>query len=258
MRITSRPTRIALISDTHRTRGTAGEQPHYKERFARAIAAVNAAQVDLVLFGGDLTENGIDQEFEDFKAQAAVIERACLFVAGNHDVGDKILPGGQGGVTAERVARYDRLIGEQSVVHLPMRLRVIGVNASLLGSGLPIEELQWAFFERMLAKTFAAPTILLSHYPPFLESPDEPSDPYWNIEPEPRRRLLALLKRGGVRAVLSGHLHRPLVNRYDGIDFITAPSVAFGLPPGVQPEGWMLVTVSRDGEITAEVQEIAP
>ena len=45
-----------------------------------------------------------------------------------------------------------------------------------------------------------------------LERADEADDPYWNVAPEPRRRLLGLLARPNVRlrGILSGHLHRPI------------------------------------------------
>ena len=59
---------------------------------------------------------------------------------------------------------------------------------------------------------------------------------YWNIEPEPRQRLLKLLGERGVATVLSGHLHRPLTNRSDGILFVTTGPVSFGLPRG-KPDG---------------------
>jgi hypothetical protein len=99
--------------------------------------------------------------------------------------------------------------------------------------------------------------LLLTHYPLYLKTPDEPGDPYWNVEPEPRARLLALLaKTDNLRAVLSGHLHRGLTNRGEGSSvpgalLYTSPPVSFGLPRGHQPEGWSLITISRTGEVSA-------
>lgn len=46
------PVILALVSDTHTTRGTQEDQPLYRGRFEKAIAAVNAAKVDAVLIAG--------------------------------------------------------------------------------------------------------------------------------------------------------------------------------------------------------------
>ena len=78
----------------------------------------------------------------------------------------------------------------------------------------------------------------------------------WNVEPAPRARLFGLLKQGGVKIVLNGHLHRPLVNNLDGIRFIGTQPTSFGLPAGKQPEGWTLITISKTGEATETVQNL--
>src|ERR1041384_4036758 len=61
--------RFALVSDTHTTRGTQGDQPLYKGRLDQVIAAVNAADVNAVLIAGDLTQSGKPEEMADFRAQ---------------------------------------------------------------------------------------------------------------------------------------------------------------------------------------------
>jgi hypothetical protein len=91
------------------------------------------------------------------------------------------------------------------------------------------------------------------HFPPFVTRADEP-DQYFNIDSAPRRRLLELLERGGVRTILAGHLHRPIEWRTESIHLIGAPPVSFGLPQGVQPVGWTLVTVAPDGSCTGQVR----
>jgi alkaline phosphatase D len=98
--------------------------------------------------------------------------------------------------------------------------------------------------------------LLLEHYPLFLKAADEPVKGTWNVRPEPRQRLLSLLKQGEVSAVLSGHLHYPITNRQDGILFLGNTAIAFGLPKGKQAVGWMLLTVPREGEILFEFQKL--
>jgi hypothetical protein len=135
-------------------------------------------------------------------------------------------------------------------------VRVIGVNSPIFGSGFDREKAMWNFLEKELASPGPLPTVVFMHYPPFVKQAEEGGGDYWNIEPEPRARLLALLRRGGVGTVLSGHLHRDLTNRLEGILFVTTRPVSFGLPAGKQPEGWTLVTLPAQGEAQVESQSI--
>ncbi len=246
----TRSIRLAVVSDTHCVRDAQEDQAVYRSRLARVIAEVNAATVDRVLMPGDLTEHGEAGEIADFKSQIAAFSAPVLLVPGNHDVGGKA-GGSNHRVTEDRVTAYESEFGPAFYEQANDGLRIVGVNASLLGSGLKREQQQWDLLEAAFAGPSAALTVLLAHYPPFLKSPDEPADPYWNMDPAPRTRLLALARRGGVRAVVSGHLHRPLEHRLDGLVLVTAPPVSFGLPRHEQPEGWMLVECSAAGEVRA-------
>jgi len=252
------PVRIALVTDTHTSRGTTGEDPLFKGRYDRTIAAVNAAHVALVLIAGDLVNGPSPGQIADFKAQTAGFVAPTYWVPGNHDVGNKKLTGKPGEVSAASVAAYEAALGPSYWVVEKAGLRFIGIDASVLGSGLQSEADQWAFLDKQMTQLSPKPTLLMLHYPPFLTSADEPGGAYWNIEPEPRARLLALLKSGGVCAVLTGHLHRALRNTWNGIPIITSVPVSFGSPKGWQSVGWTLITVSKDGKVDAETQSIGP
>ncbi|MDR3707549.1 MAG: metallophosphoesterase [Capsulimonadaceae bacterium] len=246
--------RVALVTDTHVMTGSEGDATIFRERFSRAIDAVNAANVDLVLLAGDMSDSGAADQFASFKAMAAEFSAPAYWVPGNHDVGGKHGPGKTDTVADRFVEAYEAIMGPSYWVVRAAALRVIGINSSLLGSGLPIEQAQWSFLEKQLCEPVPAPTLLLMHYPPYLFDADEPGDDYWNLEPAPRARLLALLQRGGICAVLSGHIHRPLNNVWNGIPLITSLPVSFGLPIGKQPEGWTLLSVTSDGAVHSQVQ----
>jgi 3',5'-cyclic AMP phosphodiesterase CpdA len=244
----AQPLRIALVADPHITRGTAEDQAQYKGRFDRVIASVNDAKVDLVLIAGDLTQGGKPEDIGDFQAQIKGFQTPVWVAPGNHDVGDKHMPGKKGGVTTARVNAYEAAYGPSFWSRNFQGIRVIGVNSSLLGSGLPAEADQWAFLEKELDPANTMPTLLVMHYPLFLHTPDEPGGGYWNVEPEPRARLLGLIMRSkSVRAVLTGHLHRSIAAQIGDVFFYTTPPVSFGIPRGRQPEGWTLITLSPDG-----------
>jgi 3',5'-cyclic-AMP phosphodiesterase len=248
--------RIALVSDPHVNRTTNGANATFKAHFDKAIAAVNEAKVDFVLIAGDLTQSGKPEEMSDFKNQIKNFRAKVCYVPGNHDVGHKFNSGkSEGTVTRERLELYEKKLGVSFFAQKKSDVRIIGINSSILGSSFESENAQWKFLEKELAKPSRTPTILFMHYPPFLKTSDEPGGQYYNIEPEPRRRLLALLKQGGVKTVLTGHLHRQLVNRDDGILFITTPPVSFGLPKG-SPEGWTLIFLPDEGETKWEFRTI--
>jgi predicted phosphodiesterase len=241
--------RVALLSDPHVNRATNGMDATFRPHFEKAIAQVNAAKVDLVLIAGDLTQDGKPEECADFKMFVKQFRAPVFFVPGNHDVGHKFNSGHTNGtITTERVAAWERTFGPSWFAKKRAGVRVLGINSSLLGSGFEREKAMWKFLEGELAGPGSRPTILFMHYPLFLKNPDEPGGEYFNTEPAPRARLLHLLEQGGVKIVLTGHTHRSVVNRRDGILFLTTPPISFGLPRGKQPEGWTLVTIFKNGE----------
>ena len=248
------PVRIALLSDIHINRGT--NQALYQRHFDRAINAVNAAGVALVLVAGDLTEDGTPEQYEDFRGQLKKIQAPVWYVPGNHDVGNKVLPTASSPANSFRIARYELKLGPSWFVREHAGVRVIGVNSLLFGSKLPRERKQWEQLEQALAQPAKQPTLLLSHFPLFVKSPGEPGGAYWNLEPVPRMRLLSLLKLGGVSTVLSGHLHQSVTNRLDGTFHYTTPPISFGLPVGKQLPGWTLVSVPEKGPASVEFKPI--
>jgi 3',5'-cyclic AMP phosphodiesterase CpdA len=242
----SGPVRIALVSDMHVTRGTKESQPWHRVRFERAIEEVNTAHPDLILLGGDLTENGKPEEYRDFKQLVARFQAPVWYIPGNHDVGGKVLKGGKGAITWKRVKDFEMAMGPSWWVKELAGVRVVGANAPLMGSGLRDEKRMWSDLEEALAQPSKKPTLLLLHFPPFQKTNTEPGGAYWNLEPYPRGRLLGLAQQGGVKAILSGHLHKALTNQYDGITLLTTTTVAHGDPLKKQAFGWMLLTVSAN------------
>ena len=71
------PLRVAAVADLHCTRGAAGQlQP----LFAQA-----AAQADVLLLGGDLTDYGLPEEAQVLARELAGLPLPILAVLGNHD-----------------------------------------------------------------------------------------------------------------------------------------------------------------------------
>lgn len=248
--------RIAFLSDTHVNLQTNATGLSYNRHADEAIAAVNAAKVDLVLIAGDLTNNGDPQQMGLFRKKMKQLKAPVLFIPGNHDVGHAGTPDKPRTITPAKVQRFSQLLGPNYFAREKSGLRVVGINSCLFGTGFQEETNQWKFLEKELAGPRSKPTLLMQHYPLFLKSVDEPANDIWNVQPELRQRMIALLKQGGVKTVLSGHLHRPIINRLDGILFLSDGATAFGLPRDKQPAGWMLLTVPREGEVQFEFQKL--
>lgn len=248
--------RIALVSDPHLSERPKDEA--YGRHFRRVLDEVNAAGVDAVLIGGDLTQDGSVAQMGRFaEAVKALHAPVIRYVPGNHDVGQKASVG-KTSLGPGRLKSYEDHFGPLYFsAELAPGLRVVGITSSLFGSGLPQEQAQWEFLEKELptagAESARTVTLLLSHYPPIAKSTGEP-DEYFNIDREPRGRLLKLLDAAGVRTMLAGHLHRPVDYTIGSLHVIGAPAVSFGLPARLQREGWALVTVDRtSGRCVAEL-----
>ncbi|MEO7717727.1 MAG: metallophosphoesterase [Capsulimonas sp.] len=252
---------FALLSDTHVNEAKSGDEANYTARFQRVIADVNAAHVSAVLVAGDLTQSGKSEQITDFATLVKGFEAPVCVVEGNHDVGPKLgvkdaKPGS--GVTAARVMQFETAFGPSYYARTVAGVKIVAFNTPILGSGLPVEAAQWEFLEKELAPS-KTPILMLTHYPLYQAKADEAGGTYWNVEPAPRARLLALIAgSGGVLAVLSGHLHHPLENTTPGgVLLYTTPPVSFGLPKGKQAEGWTLVTVTPEtGKVQTEFRAI--
>ena len=248
------PVRIALVSDSHVTRGQKDDQPKYRERFERAIREVNAAGVDLVLMSGDLTENGYKEELADYRKIICQFNAPVWYVPGNHDIGNKRVPGNKEAVTFRKLADYEMRMGNSWWVREFSGVRVIGINSCILGSGMDREKRMWRDLEKELARPSKKTTIAMLHHPLFQKSAGEPGGVYWNVEPYPRMRLLGLLKQGGTSVVLSGHLHKALTNSWENIQLLTVPSVCHGKAKDKPQWAWMLLTVSGKGKVEHELR----
>jgi 3',5'-cyclic AMP phosphodiesterase CpdA len=218
--------KLAFLSDLH----LSPVHGFFWENFRRAAAAADAAGAEAIVVNGDLCINGPDSDAEiDFAARAlGTLRTPVLALPGNHDVGDE--PPGQDPaqiVDASRLARWDARFGTDRFAHDIGAWRVLGVNAQLFGSGLRREAEQEAWLADRLEETIGSPVALVLHKPLFLDHPAEDRPTAASLNPAPRAKLMALLRQGGVRMVISGHLHASRDRVVDGLRHLWLPAVAF-------------------------------
>ena len=215
--------RIIQITDTHLSQG----KPHFADNWRPLAQWIAAERPDLVIHTGDVTVDGAG--VEDDLAHAAGLLRGlgvrCLALPGNHDVGDAAHP--RQPVNRARLARWQAHFGPDRWVEDIAGWRLVGIDAMLLGSSEPEEAAQDDWLERVMAEANGRPVAWFLHKPLYLDRPDEADAGYWSLKPQPRARLLALVRHYGVRLVASGHLHKAHELRCGDTRFVWAPASSF-------------------------------
>ena len=223
--------RILQISDTH----VSPAKSHFSDNWPPLAAWIADQHPDLVIHTGDLTIDGADDESDLRHCAELLRDLGVPFRAlpGNHDVGDA---GHQHQpVNAARLARWIKYFGPDRWFEDIEDWRLIGLDALLFGSGDPEEQAQLSWLAATMEGAKGRQLAWFLHRPLFLEHPAEADTGYWSVKPDPRRELLALLRRYRVALVASGHLHKAHDFVRDGTRYVWAPSSAFLCGPSVQP-----------------------
>jgi 3',5'-cyclic AMP phosphodiesterase CpdA len=223
--------RIIQISDTHLSRG----KPHFADNWPPLAAWIAAQNPDLVIHTGDVTIDGADVE-DDLRYAAELMRSLGVrfrAVPGNHDVGDAGHP--RQPVTDARLARWRAYFGPDRWFEDVEGIRVVGLDAMLLGNGNPEEAAQAAWLDAVMEGAGGRQIAWFLHRPLFLDSPDEPDTGYWSVKPVPRARLIELVRRHSVTLVASGHLHKAHQTICDGTRYVWCPASSFLVGPEIQP-----------------------
>ncbi|MEM7426473.1 MAG: metallophosphoesterase [Pseudomonadota bacterium] len=229
---------FAIITDTHiRPPGSDESSPFPVNDLANgraryAVAAIARHAPAFTIHLGDMVHPlphlptygaAADEALDIFRP----LGDALHFVPGNHDIGDKPMAGSPAGpVTDETESLYGRFFGQGHHGFDHGDVRMVVINSSLAGSGSELEARQHAWLEAELAANVGKRIFLFSHYPPFINSADEPLH-YDNYEPESRAWLLGLLKWYDVEAVFSGHVHQFFYNRHGTTKLYCLPPTSF-------------------------------
>ncbi|WP_226573920.1 metallophosphoesterase family protein [Acuticoccus sediminis] len=230
--------RFAIVSDTHiRPKESDQSSPWIVNTYAngrarRLVSLLRAQAPEFVIHLGDMVHPlpslpSYGDAVAEAKRILSPLEAPMYLIPGNHDVGDKPMPGMPAApATAEDVAKYREAFGPDWQVFEHGGCRFVLLDAAVINTGLEAEAEQRAFAEATLSAPFDGRTLVFIHYPPFILAPDEPSN-YDNLDEPGRSWLVDLLKRTGVSAVFSGHVHNFFYNRLEGMELYVLPALSF-------------------------------
>ncbi len=208
---------FAQICDTQLGHG--GYQ-HDIKSFRQAVKQINILSPDFVVICGDLVDERDKQMFEDFNRIKKELLVPCYCAVGNNDIDN--MP------TQETLQLYRKFIGEDYYSFKHKGYTFVIVNTQLWKSPLKGESKKHDFwFKKALrvASKKRSPIFLVGHYPLYLKSPDE-KESKRNLPLKKRRKLLSLMKKRGVVAYLTGHIHKLIVNDYEGIQLVTGETTS--------------------------------
>ena len=197
--------RLIQVSDTH----LSPTHRYFAVNWDAFRADIAAAPPDLLVHSGDLAFNAPVAP-DDLSHAAA----APAFARLNQPL------------TPERIAAWHRAVGPQWWTRDLGAWRLIGIDTSLMASGLPAEAEQTAFLAEALATRGNRPVMVFIHIPPFDRDPHDPARTT-SVLPFPARGpFLDLCATGGVRIIACGHLHVYRRMRYRGMEIVWAPATA--------------------------------
>jgi 3',5'-cyclic AMP phosphodiesterase CpdA len=217
--------RIVHVSDTH----LSPTHAYFAMNWAAFRDEMLAAPPDLVVHGGDLCFNApvAEADLAYGAAELASLGVPWRAIPGNHDIGEApAFARLDQPVTAARMDAWHRHVGPQYWTHDIGAWRLIGLDTSLMGSDLPEEAAQLAFFRDARATRGQRPVMLFIHMPPYERDPDDARRTTSAIPHAARGAFLDLCVEGGVKIINCGHLHVYRRIRHRGMWIVWAPTTA--------------------------------
>lgn len=215
-----------------------GGYEHDLKTFKQAVKQINELDSDFVVICGDLVDRAIDSSYFDFKNIMKGFNIPCYLASGNHDVGN--VP------NDKTLSYYRKIIGKDYYEFQHKNYSFIITNTQLWKTNVENEsEKHDNWFKETLKIQYAKqhPIFVIGHYPLYTESPSE-EEHYFNFPLMKRQELLALFSQNNVKAYLSGHTHKLVINNYENIQLVSGETTSKNFDS--RPFGFRLWQVSSD------------
>jgi len=218
---------IAQITDAHMTLPGVllfGDyDPAHALRRTLATLAAQRPRPDIVLFTGDVTENGLPAEYAAARAVLDDFDLPTAIIPGNHDRREAFVAAFAAGPARIGTGRFLHF----TIEDLPIRL--IGLDTLFApgeSRGLLCEE-RLGWIADRLAEAPDRATAIFMHHPPFATGIGFMD----SIACENGDRLEALVAaHGRVLRVMCGHVHRPVLVGFGGTVASICPGIAYQVP----------------------------
>jgi Icc protein len=202
---------------------------------ARALGYLEAMRPrpDLVVATGDLTDNGLAEEYALLRALFDGLEIPLFVIPGNHDEVEPLV---------EMLDNHTYLPRDggplQYVIEGDVRLVAVDTTRPGYHEGmLDADRLQW--LDATLSAAPGAPTLLMMHHPPF------DTGIWWMDRSHIRgvEELERLVRRHPqVRRVIAGHIHRSIQIAWGETVVSVSPSTAHQVALELIPEAAPMLT----------------
>jgi 3',5'-cyclic-AMP phosphodiesterase len=210
---------IAQITDIHLGFDPGQPDELNRQRLDAVLAALAALDPlpDLLLATGDIADKGNDSvSYAAFKEAVAGLPFPVYPALGNHDDREDFIAAFPETPVADGYVQY-------AIEGFPVRILVLDtLEHGRHGGGF--DPVRAAWLEARLAETPDQPVLLVLHHPPIetgLSWMTENPDAAWV------RRLQPIVEANpNIVAMISGHLHRPVVTRWAGTTLAACPSTA--------------------------------
>jgi len=216
--------------------------------FAQILSAVDNSDMEFLLHTGDMVNKDSPGEWDAYREATARFRKPLRVVIGNHEL--------YGGGTPEKFAERFGLPGASwSFTHKDAHIAIVD-NAK---GTFPDNTLAW--LDRDLAahpkgEDGITTLIVAMHIPPGPGTEGtRPHGTRYDYE-ERSAKLLAILKRHGVDAVLSGHEHMQHVEDWEGVLLLISGGAGAPLAP-FQKYGYYRIDV-ENGRVRESFQRVRP
>ena len=223
-------------------------EPSWNENWKNARKKIIDIDPDFLLVGGDITRDGNVHKYElkSIKEDLDSLPFPYHVLPGNMDTGNKYTDVSgprkerddtELNISPDRLQNYIEVFGDLWWSFDHKGVRFSGFCDMLLGSGLSKEEELENWLELQTERSPLETQVWVTHSPPFVESPNEPTfeitNPsqylswYYNINKPERQKLFKVFEATNTKLVLSGHVHCRKIFSAKGITFYIGPSTAF-------------------------------
>ena len=220
---------IAQISDLHivgQGKKTYGIAP-MGENLSLCVEHINqlSPRPDLVLVTGDITDSGLEEEFQHARDLLDELKIPYYVIPGNHDERTSLL-------STFNQATCPTITGSEgqnfvNYVIDDFEIRLIALDSTVPGeAGGEFCDLRADWLDQRLSENTEKPTLIFMHHPPVkLGVIETDIDGFVGAD-----ELGKIVKKyDNIEGILCGHVHLPTFTRWQGTVVSTAPSIGMRL-----------------------------